>query len=57
MAPTGTTRFLASSTVRIPLAAQVIMMLLTATMLPIQLNLRASNWMPGWPSAWSIAVA
>ena len=43
--------------VRTPVSAQVIMMLLTATMLPIQLKLRASNWMPGWPSAWSAGVA
>ena len=33
------------------------MMLLTTTMLPIQLKLRTSNWMPGWPSAWSAGVA
>jgi hypothetical protein len=32
------------------------MMLLTTTMLPIQLNLWTSNWMPGWSSTWSIGV-
>ena len=31
--------------------------LLTTDRLPIQLNLRASNWTPGWPSAWSVGVA
>ncbi len=31
-------------------------MLLTTTMLPIQLNLRTSNWMPACPSAWSVGV-
>ena len=49
VAPSTTRRFLASSMVRMPLAAHTKVMLLTTTMLPIQLNLRTSNWMPGWP--------
>jgi hypothetical protein len=45
------TFFFASSIVFMPVAADTNMMLLTTTMLPIQLNLRTSNWMPGSSSA------